>query len=91
MKEEIYKYLKTLPKNKVTTYKNIGLKFNIHPRAVSVYMRFGNDASVPFYKVINSNWSVKWFQWLELENRIAKLKKDWIEVIGRKVPKKYII
>ena len=38
-KQEVLEYLQTIPKGKVTTYKNIAKIFGIHPRAVAMYMK----------------------------------------------------
>ena len=36
IKKQILEYLQSIPKGKVTTYKNIALKFWVHPRKVMI-------------------------------------------------------
>ncbi len=66
-KQEVLRYLKTLPKNKVTTYKALAEKFNTHPRAIATYMRTNNDLDIyPCYKVIaNNRWLSGYVLWLD--------------------------
>lgn len=93
IKQEVLKYLKTIPKWKVTTYKNIWKIFGIHPRAVASIMRFNKEPEkFPCYKVIASSGKVSGYnteKWV-LE-KVEKLKSDWIEIISWKIDKKYII
>lgn len=92
-KQRILEYLKTIPKWKVSTYKNIALRFWIHPRWVAQIMRYNKDPMVyPCYKVIASSWKISWYnteKWVD--EKVEKLKEDWIKVIDWKVPDKYVI
>jgi len=93
LKIEVLEYLKTIPKSKVTTYKNIALKFWIHPRAVASIMRWNKFPEIyPCYKVISSSWKISWYnteRWVE--EKVEKLKCDWIEIINWKIDKKFVI
>ncbi len=93
MKQEILNYLLTIPKWKVTTYKNIANIFGVHPRTVSQTMRYNKNPEIfPCYKVIASTWKISWYntsRWVE--EKIEKLKNDGIEVINWVVDKKFII
>lgn len=93
MKQEILNYLLTIPKWKVTTYKNIANIFNIHPRAVSQTMRYNKNPEIyPCYKVIASTWKISWYntsRWVE--EKIEKLKNDGIEVVNWVIDQKFII
>lgn len=93
MKQQILEELQKIPKWKVTTYKNLALKFWVHPRKISQTMRYNKDPiTYPCYKVIASTWKISWYnteRWVE--EKIEKLKNDWIEVIDWKISDKYII
>lgn len=55
-RQQVLEYLQTIPKGKVTTYKNIAQKFGIHPRAVASYMRGNKEPNIyPCYKVVASD------------------------------------
>jgi len=55
-KQEVLEYLQTIPKGKVTTYKNIAKIFGIHPRAVAMYMKYNEfPDKYPCYKVVAYN------------------------------------
>ena len=43
IKKQILEYLQSIPKGKVTTYKNIALKFWVHPRKVAMIMKHNKD------------------------------------------------
>lgn len=92
-KQEVLEYLQTIPKGKVTTYKNIAKIFGIHPRAVAMYMKHNKfPDKYPCYKVVAHNWNLSWYnteKWV-LE-KIERLKNDWIEVSDWKIDEKYII
>lgn len=56
IRQQVLEYLQTIPKGKVTSYKNIAKKFGIHPRAVAGYMRGNKEPNVyPCYKVVSSD------------------------------------
>lgn len=59
LKQQILQHLQTIPKGKVTTYKNIAKLFNIHPRAVASVMRYNADPiTYPCYKVIAASGKI---------------------------------
>lgn len=93
LKIQILEHLLTIPKWKVTTYKNIAQKFSVHPRKVSQTMRYNkNPEKYPCYKVIASNWNLSWYSWVWwIDSKIKKLLRDWIEVIDWKIDEKYIV
>ena len=92
-KQEVLEYLQTIPKGKVTTYKNIAKIFWIHPRAVAMYMKYNEfPDKYPCYKVVAYNWNLSWYnteRWTS--EKIERLKNDWIEVSDWKIDEKYII
>lgn len=52
-KTTVLSFLKTLPRNKVTTYKALAEKFGTHPRAIATYMRTNTEyETYPCYKVV---------------------------------------
>lgn len=93
MKQEIFNYLLTIPKWKVTTYKNIAKIFWVHPRMVSQTMRYNkNPEFFSCYKVIASTWKISWYNTIRwVEEKIEKLEKDGIEIINWVIDKKFII
>lgn len=93
MKEKILNYLLTIPKGKVTTYKNIAKIFWVHPRMVSQTMRYNKNPEIfPCYKVIASNWKISWYNTLGwVEEKIEKLKNDWIVIENWVIDQKFII
>ena len=93
MKEEVLKYLKTIEKWKVTTYKNIWKKFGIHPRAVAIIMKYNKEPEIyPCYKVISSSWKISCYSWIGcVEEKIKRLDRDWIKIVNWKVKEEYIV
>lgn len=92
-KQEVLKYLQTIPKGKVTTYKNIAEKFWLHPRAIASIMKYNKDPiKFPCYKVISSSWKISGYntkRWVS--EKIEKLICDWIEIKDWKISKEFII
>ena len=55
-KLEVLKFLQSIPKGKVTTYKALAQRFDTHPRAIAVYMRTNKELDTyPCYKVVANN------------------------------------
>ncbi|EKE29901.1 MAG: Methylated-DNA-[protein]-cysteine S-methyltransferase DNA binding protein [uncultured bacterium (gcode 4)] len=89
MKEDIYAFLTTIPRWKVVSYKIIALKFNIHPRYVAQIMASNEKPDAfPCYKVINSDWKIWWYN-LWTDEKIRRLKSEWIEIKESKIDKSY--
>lgn len=85
----IYKFLQTIPYWKVVSYKTIADKFDIHSRYVGKIMNQNQHPNIyPCYKVIRSDWSLWWYWWW-CEEKIKRLKSDWIQVINNKIPQTY--
>lgn len=93
IKEQILEYLQTIPRWKVTTYKNIADKFWIHPRSVAAVMKGNKDPiTYPCYKVVAHDWSLSGYNTERgIEEKIEKLEKDWIEIVDWKVKWEFII
>ncbi|MDD2907927.1 MAG: MGMT family protein [Candidatus Gracilibacteria bacterium] len=93
MKEKILNYLLTIPKGKVTTYKNIAKIFGVHPRMVSQTMRYNKNPEIfPCYKVIASNGKISGYNTLGgVEEKIEKLKNDGIVIENGVIDQKFII
>jgi len=89
--QQILSYLQTIPKGKVSTYKLIAERFQVHPRAVAQVMRYNKNPDIyPCYKVIAHSWKISWYNTAKwVEEKIEKLEKDWIEIINGKINKKY--
>lgn len=89
MDKNIYIFLQKIPKGKVVSYKQIWELFSIHPRTVAkILSRNINQDTYPCYKVVNSNWKINWYN-LWVENKINKLKSDWIIIKNWKIDSKY--
>lgn len=93
LKQKILESLLEIPKGKVTTYKNLALRFWVHPRKISQTMRYNKlPEKYPCYKVIKSDWSLWWYSWeWWIIWKINKLKLDWIEVKDWKIEENFII
>lgn len=93
LRQKILEYLQTIPKQKVSTYKNIGNLFSIHPRWVGRIMATNKFPEIyPCYKVVASDWKLNWYSTDRgLEEKKEKLEKDWIEIFNWRVLKKYIL
>lgn len=93
MKQKVLEYLQTVPKWKVTTYKNIWKIFGLHPRAVASIMRYNTEPEkYPCYKVIASTGRISGYntpKWIS--EKIEKLENDGIVIVDGKIDEKFII
>lgn len=93
LKDKVLNYLLLIPKWKVTTYKNLAIKFDTHPRTIASIMKNNKEPyKFPCYKVVFSSWLIWWYnteRWIE--EKIEKLKNDWISLINWKIPQEFII
>ncbi|MEM4325924.1 MAG: MGMT family protein [Candidatus Pacearchaeota archaeon] len=78
-KKRIFCYLKTLPKDKIVTYKFLANKFKTSPRAIGAMMKSNKDKSVPCYKVIKSDGTPGGYNGL-----LGKNKKELLNEINKK-------
>lgn len=89
LKKEVLKYLLTIPKWKVTTYKILAEKFKVHPRTIASIMKQNKNQNIfPCYKVVMNDGSVWWYN-LWREKKIEKLQNDGIEIVNKKIDEKY--
>lgn len=84
MKEKVYKYLLTIPKGKVVTYKQIA-EYLGNPKLSRVVGNIlhnnPNENKYPCYKVVNSQGRLsKNFAFGGIEKQKEKLEKEGIEV-----------
>lgn len=93
IKQQILEALLEIPKGKVTTYKNLAVKFEVHPRKIAQTMKYNKEPDVyPCYKVIATEWKVWWYSWVGgIWWKIQRLKADWIEIIDGKIDEKFIV
>ena len=75
--KRIYRYLKTLKKGEVTTYKALAERFGTSARAVGRILAANRDSRVPCYKVIKSNGALGGYNGL-----LGKSKKELLETEG---------
>ena len=58
-RHRVYSLLKKVPKNRVTTYKELARAAGTHPRAVAVFMKTNrNPDKIPCFRVIRSNGEI---------------------------------
>lgn len=91
--KKILKYLCEIPRWKITSYKNLAIKFWVHPRKIASVMKYNKDPIIyPCYKVLADSWKISWYntdRWVN--EKIEKLQADWIEIKNWQVDKKYFI
>lgn len=86
---EIYKFLQTIPKWKVVSYKTIADKFSIHPRYVWKILHANKDTEqYPCYKVIKSDGKISGYA-LGCEDKIRRLSEDGIDINNGKIDAKF--
>ncbi len=89
LREKVLEYLLTIPVWKVSTYKILAEKFKVHPRTIASIMKQNKNQDIfPCYKVVMNDGSLWWYN-LWLEEKIKRLKNDWIEIIDGKIDRKY--
>ena len=90
-RDKVYELLKKVPKDRVTTYKELGKAAGVHQRAVAVYMRTNrNPVKIPCFRVIMSNGDVGGYGRFGPERKIELLKKNGIEVRKGKIGPEYV-
>lgn len=83
--KKLQKLLKKIPKGKVTTYKILGNKSNLHPRVIGI-MLSKNDSDAPCYKIIHHNGKIGGYSGKGgIRKKIKLLKKDGIIISGNKI------
>ena len=89
MNKEIYKLLLTIPKGKVTTYKEISIKLgnkNLCRHVGNVLHKNPNKNKYPCYKVVNSKGELSNnYAFGGIEKQKEKLEKENIKVTNGKV------
>ncbi len=82
---EVLKFLLTIPKGKVITYKKLGDIFDLHPRVIASILKSNDKQNVyPCYKVVRSDGSVGGYN-LGVEEKIKRLREEGIDVFKGKV------
>lgn len=93
MKQKVLEYLQTIPKWKVTTYKNLAKIFEVHPRKIAMIMKYNKEPEkYPCYKVVASDWKISGYnteRWVP--EKIEKLEKEGILIIDGKILEEFII
>ena len=89
MKEQVYEFLKTIPKGKVVTYKDIAIFLGNHhlARVVdNILHQNPDELAYPCYKVVDSKGNLSHhFAFGGIEKQKEKLEKDGIVVKNYKV------
>ena len=87
MRDKVYGFLKSVPRGKVTTYKELAKASGLHPRTVGLLMKNNKDpVSIPCYKVIRSDGSIGGYSGRGgIETKIMLLRKDGINVKNKRI------
>ncbi len=89
-RSELYTFLQTIPKGKVTTYGALAKRFGTSPRAIASMLHANRELDkYPCYKVIHTDGRIGWYRWC-VDNKIKKLNNDGIDVLDWIVKKDYI-
>jgi O6-methylguanine-DNA--protein-cysteine methyltransferase len=93
IKQQILEELLTIPKWKVMTYKTMADRFKVHPRKVSMTMKYNLEPEVyPCYKIIAHSWKLWGYSGTNgIHGKVERLRADGVEVIDGKIDAKYII
>jgi O-6-methylguanine DNA methyltransferase len=87
----VYWLLQKVPKDMVTTYKELGMAAGVHQRTVASFMKTNADpARIPCFRVIMSNGDIGGYGFLGPKAKEELLRDNGIEVIDGKVPEKYV-
>ena len=81
-----------IPKNMVTTYKILAVKFWVHSRRIASVMKYNKEPdSYPCYKVISHSRKIWWYSWPEwVDMKLEMIVQDWTKVVDEKVLEEYI-
>lgn len=83
--EKVYNLVKKIPKGKVTSYKKIGKKLNIHPRLVGrILSKNLNLIKIPCHRVIYSNGKVSGYV-LGTKEKIKLLRREGVLIKNNKI------
>jgi methylated-DNA-[protein]-cysteine S-methyltransferase len=93
LNKKVLESLLEIPTWKVTSYKNLALKFDTHPRAIAQIMRYNKEPlKYPCYKVIAADGKISGYNTDRgVIEKIEKLRADGISIVGMKVGSEYII
>jgi len=88
----VYRVLKKVPKDKVTTYKELAKAAGTHPRAVAVFMKTNREPErIPCFRVIRSDGRISGYSGPGgVEEKIRLLRKHGIDVRNGRIAGKYI-
>lgn len=87
---ELYLFLQTIPKGKVTTYGDLARHFHTSPRAIASMLHANRDLDIyPCYKVIHTDGRIGGYRWW-VDIKVQKLKNDGIDIIWENIHRNYI-
>lgn len=82
---KVFELLREVPKDKVTTYKEIASKLGLNPREVGRILSKNEDLEkVKCYKVVRNNGEVGGYK-LGIKEKIKRLKKEGIKIKNNKI------
>lgn len=93
IKQSILEYIQTIPQGKVSSYKNIWILFDVHPRTVAMVMKHNkHPETYPCYKVISHSGKISGYNTEKgIPEKIEKLIADGIPIQNGKIVPEYII
>jgi O-6-methylguanine DNA methyltransferase len=88
---EVFRFLRKVPKGRVTTYKALAGKAGTSPRAVGQIMKRNRRPDVyPCYKVVRSDGRLGGFTHPRgVREKVRRLERDGIKVRNGRIDKKY--
>ena len=93
LRDKVFDYLLGMPKDKITTYGQLGDMFGVHSRKIGKVIKWNeNTEQFPCYKVLETKdklgyYNGKWW----IPGKVQRLKDDWIEIIDGKIDSKYFM
>lgn len=78
---ELYTFLQTIPKGKVTTYGALARRFATSPRAIASMLSANQELErYPCYKVIHTDGRIGGYRG-GVEKKVKKLQNDWVDIV----------
>ncbi len=84
MRNNIYKFLKKIPKGRITTYKLLGDAVGLHPRVVGSLLRKNFDKKVPCHRVVCSDGNIGGYN-RGIKQKIKILESEGIKIKNGKI------
>jgi len=85
--EKVYELCKKIPKEKVSTYKEVGDKIGVKCyRAIGQALKRNKDPeNIPCFKIIKSNGEIGGYQGKNYREKIKRLEREGIKIVNGKI------